>query len=61
MTLKKFKHGRATGKLSLLTLALMAAPFAMADNLGWYGGPILARATPTLTRPASPAACWAAA
>lgn len=29
---------RSTGKLSLLTLALMAAPFAMAQDAGWYAG-----------------------
>lgn len=38
MTFKISQRGSATGKLGLLTLALMAAPFAMADNLGWYGG-----------------------
>lgn len=45
MTLKNFKHGRATGQLSLLTLALMATPFAMADNLGWYGGANIGQST----------------
>ena len=29
---------KSTGKLSLLTLALMAAPFAMAQDAGWYAG-----------------------
>jgi OOP family OmpA-OmpF porin len=38
MTLTSRKFVRTTGKLSLLTLALMAAPFAMAQDAGWYGG-----------------------
>ncbi|MDO9143460.1 outer membrane beta-barrel protein [Rhodoferax sp.] len=32
------QYFRSTGKLSLLTLALMAAPFAMAQDAGWYAG-----------------------
>lgn len=48
MTLKKIKFGNATGKLSLLTLALMAAPFAMADNLGWYGGANIGQSNATI-------------
>jgi OOP family OmpA-OmpF porin len=38
MTLTSRKFVSTTGKLSLLTLALMAAPFAMAQDTGWYGG-----------------------
>lgn len=38
MTLESSKFVRTTGKLSLLTLALMATPFAMAQDAGWYGG-----------------------
>jgi OOP family OmpA-OmpF porin len=39
MTLNKRKSINTAGKLSLLTLALMAAPFAMADDgAGWYAG-----------------------
>lgn len=38
MTLKTSQFVRTAGKLSLLTLALMAAPFAMAQDAGWYGG-----------------------
>lgn len=38
MTHTSRKFVRTTGKLSLLTLALMAAPFAMAQDAGWYGG-----------------------
>ena len=38
MTHTPSKFVRTTGKLSLLTLALMAAPFAMAQDAGWYGG-----------------------
>ncbi|MGB4584122.1 MAG: outer membrane beta-barrel protein [Rhodoferax sp.] len=38
MALTSRKFVSTTGKLSLLTLALMAAPFAMAQDAGWYGG-----------------------
>lgn len=38
MTSQSSKFVSTSGKLSLLTLALMAAPFAMADTAGWYGG-----------------------
>ena len=38
MTDTSSKSLRAAGKLSLLTLALMAAPFAMAQDAGWYAG-----------------------
>lgn len=38
----------STGKLSLLTLALMAAPFAMADNPGWFGGLSLGQTNATI-------------
>ncbi|MDD2919484.1 outer membrane beta-barrel protein [Rhodoferax sp.] len=39
MTLNKSKSVRTAGKLSLLTLALMAAPCAMAQDIsGWYAG-----------------------
>lgn len=39
MTHVKSKSFRSAGKLSLLTLALMAAPFAMAEiSAGWYAG-----------------------
>jgi OOP family OmpA-OmpF porin len=38
MTIAKSKFLRTSGKLSLLTLALMAAPFAMAQDTGWYAG-----------------------
>ena len=39
MTLKASKSVGSAGKLSLLTLALMAAPLAMADDsAGWYAG-----------------------
>jgi OOP family OmpA-OmpF porin len=34
----KNKSVSRAGKLSLLTLALMAAPFAMAQDSGWYAG-----------------------
>ena len=38
MTRTSRKFSRTTGKFSLLTLALMAAPLAMAQDAGWYGG-----------------------
>lgn len=38
MTLTSSKFVSTTGKLSLLTLALMAAPLAMAQDAGWYAG-----------------------
>lgn len=38
MTLISSKFVSTTGKLSLLTLALMAAPLAMAQDAGWYAG-----------------------
>lgn len=48
MTLKKIKFGCAAGKLSLLTLALMVAPCATADNLGWYGGANIGQSNATI-------------
>ena len=36
------------GKLSLLTLALMAAPFAMAQDAGWYLGGNIGQSTATI-------------
>ena len=43
MTLTSSQFVSTTGKLSLLTLALMAAPFAMAQDAGWYGGANIGR------------------
>jgi OOP family OmpA-OmpF porin len=43
MTHTSRKFLSTTGKLSLLTLALMAAPFAMAQDAGWYGGANIGR------------------
>ena len=43
MTLTSSKFVSTKGKLSLLTLALMAAPFAMAQDAGWYGGANIGR------------------
>lgn len=49
MTHTKSKFVRTAGKLSLLTLALMAAPFAMADETaGWYAGANLGQAKATI-------------
>jgi OOP family OmpA-OmpF porin len=36
------------GKLSLLTLALMAAPFAMAQDAGWYAGANIGQSLATI-------------
>lgn len=38
MTLASRKFVRTTGQFSLLTLALMATPLAMAQDAGWYAG-----------------------
>lgn len=48
MTLNKFKSPRTLGKLSLLTLALMAAPFAMAQDTGWYAGANIGQSNATI-------------
>ncbi|MCX7171240.1 MAG: OmpA family protein [Proteobacteria bacterium] len=34
----KAKFARASGTLSLLALAVIASPYAVADDSGWYGG-----------------------
>src|SRR5450830_1268682 len=38
MKLARAKLARASGKLSLVALAVIASPFAMADDAGWYVG-----------------------
>ena len=38
MKFAKNKFARTSGKLSLIALALIASPFAVADDGGWYGG-----------------------
>ncbi len=48
MTVTQCKRVSTTSKLSLLTLALMAAPLAMADNNGWYGGINLGQSKATI-------------
>jgi len=48
MTLTHCKLARITGKLSLLTLALMAVPYAMADVDGWYAGAQLGQTQATI-------------
>jgi OOP family OmpA-OmpF porin len=50
MTHQKSKYVSATAKLSLLTMALMSSPFAMAqrDNTGWYGGANIGRSGATI-------------
>lgn len=48
MTSTTCKFVRTTGKLSLLTLALMAAPFAMAQDAGWYAGANIGQSNATI-------------
>ncbi len=48
MTLTLRKFVRTTGKLSLLTLALMAATFAMAQDTGWYAGANIGQSKATI-------------
>lgn len=48
MAIAKSKFVRTTGKLSLLTLALMAAPFAMAQDAGWYAGANIGQSNATI-------------
>jgi OOP family OmpA-OmpF porin len=48
MTSKTSKFVSTTGKLSLLTLALMAAPFAMAQDAGWYAGGNIGQSNATI-------------
>lgn len=48
MTHTSRKFVRTTGKLSLLTLALMAAPFAMAQDAGWYAGANIGQSNATI-------------
>ena len=48
MSIVKSKFLRTTGKLSLLTLALMAAPFAMAQDAGWYAGANIGQSKATI-------------
>lgn len=48
MTLTSRKFVRTTGKLSLLTLALMATPFAMAQDTGWYAGANIGQSNATI-------------
>ena len=43
MTHTSRKSVSTAGKLSLLTMALMAAPFAIAQDIGWYGGANIGR------------------
>ena len=38
MKLARAKLARASGKLSLVALAVIASPFALADDAGWYVG-----------------------
>ncbi len=38
MKLARTKLAGASGRLSLVALAIMASPFAMADDSGWYAG-----------------------
>jgi OOP family OmpA-OmpF porin len=44
----KSKSVSTAGKLSLLTLAFMAAPFAMAQDTGWYAGANIGQSLATI-------------
>jgi OOP family OmpA-OmpF porin len=48
MTFARNTISRAAGKFSLLTLALMASPFAWADDAGWYAGANLGQSSATI-------------
>lgn len=48
MTFASHKSVNTTGKLSLLTLALMATPFAMAQDGGWYVGASIGQSNATI-------------
>ena len=49
MKLARVKLARATGKLGLLALAVIASPFAMADDsAGWYGGASIGQSRATI-------------
>lgn len=48
MKLARVKLARATGKLGLLALAVIASPFAMADDSGWYGGASIGQSRATI-------------
>lgn len=48
MKLTKAKLARASGKLSLVALAAIATPFAMADDSGWYGGANIGQSRSTI-------------
>ena len=51
MTISKRKYLGTTGKLSLLSLALMSAPFAMAQDTGWYAGANIGQSNATIDEP----------
>ncbi|OIQ77242.1 outer membrane protein A precursor [mine drainage metagenome] len=48
MTHTKNTFTNSAGKLSLLSLALMAAPLAMANDNGWYGGANIGQSQATI-------------
>lgn len=45
---KNMKLTKTFGKLGLAALAVMASQFALADDLGWYGGANLGRSAATI-------------
>jgi OOP family OmpA-OmpF porin len=48
MTSETYKFVSTAGELSLLTLALMAGPFAMAQDTGWYAGANMGQSNATI-------------
>ncbi|OHC79477.1 MAG: flagellar motor protein MotB [Rhodoferax sp. RIFCSPLOWO2_12_FULL_60_11] len=48
MKLARTKLASASGKLSLIALAILAGPFALADDSGWYAGANVGRSSATI-------------
>ncbi len=48
MKLARTKLARASGQLSLIALAIIASPFALADDAGWYAGANVGRSGATI-------------
>lgn len=48
MKLARAKFARASGKLGLVALVVIASPFAVADDSGWYGGASIGQSNATI-------------
>ena len=44
----KFELARATCKLNLVAFAVLASPFALADDSGWYAGASIGESRATI-------------